>query len=78
MKSQILYLFLPNSISQELFEIEGTVSKDLPPLRPINNCVFPEFLSPISAISFFEVFEFLRRITTTAKSNIKAVMIYIR
>lgn len=75
MKSQRMYLFLPRLISQVLFTIEGTVSKGFPPLNPMNSWVFPDPLSPIMAIYFLLLLDFLLfKMMSTIRRAIPAMM----
>ena len=58
-----------------LLEIDGTVLNDLPPDMFINNCVFPDPLSPTIPISLLEPFDFFLKIKRIA--NIKMTPIRV-
>ena len=73
MKSVSWYYLFPKDILQILFEIDGTVLKDFPPDMFINNCVFPDPLSPTIPISLLAPFDFFLKIKR--KANIKMMPI---
>ena len=54
--------------------MDGTVSKNFPPQRPIKSCVFPEPLSPTRAIYFLLGLDLrLRRAMMTITSTVKPI-----